>query len=697
MKRTALSFGVALLFAAGCMGGSPVEGDNGAVEGKTGSAKQAVQGAAFTTFDVDVQGCLNGTNPNGVNCNLYSSKQSVYMNGGPGPSALENGTYFFAVLTPGAQNAGFLDGAEGNLSDTTAHGNGDDGSGDDVSNRTFSIADGVITYSGTHANGSDPQGSAVVGLFPFDDTDNPGGEYILAICTEGATDPSECKYDAFKVKTGGCESAADCDDGNPCTTDVCGSDGSCSHAAGNAGAVCRAAAGACDTAEVCTGDSTECPADGKSSGVCRPAAGPCDAPESCDGASNDCPADGFLSSATVCRDAAGACDVAESCTGSSADCPADAKSTDVCRASAGVCDVAESCDGVSNDCPADGFLSAATVCRDAAGACDLAESCTGSSADCPADAKSTAECRGAAGECDVPESCDGVGNDCPADQVKPINTACSSDGSDCTADLCDGSSAACQHPAQIHGHKRYDHNVDGDLGGEAGVAGWQIKVNGVAVASTDASGAYSYFPGFGASGSFTVCEGSSSGWVATTSTCQVVDLGNACSVDFGNVCLGAGGGLTLGFWSNKNGQALITADDLAALSALNLRDAMGSNYDPLTKLSLRTWLLNGTAVNMAYMLSVQLTAMDLNVRHGFVQGSALIYAPGTQSANSDGFASVSAIIAEANAALGADGYTIDGNQDRAYQEALKNALDKANNNLNFLQSGPASCAAPTFN
>ena len=35
------------------------------------------------------------------------------------------------------------------------------------------------------------------------------------------------------------------------------------------------------------------------------------------------------------------------------------------------------------------------------------------------------------------------------------------------------------------------------------------------------------------------------------------------TVEFGNLCLGAGGGLTLGFWSNKNGQALFGADDLA--------------------------------------------------------------------------------------------------------------------------------------
>jgi hypothetical protein len=99
---------------------------------------------------------------------------------------------------------------------------------------------------------------------------------------------------------------------------------------------------------------------------------------------------------------------------------------------------------------------------------------------------------------------------------------------------------------------------------------------------------------------------------------------------------------------------------------------------------------------MSYMLSAQLSAMVLNVRHGLVNGAGMIYAPGTGSASSLGFASVNDIIAEANAALGADGYTPSGDPNRALQEALKNALDAANNNANFVQASPATCAAATF-
>ena len=60
---------------------------------------------------------------------------------------------------------------------------------------------------------------------------------------------------------------------------------------------------------------------------------------------------------------------------------------------------------------------------------------------------STFTCRSAAGECDVEEHCDGSTDACPADARKPSNTACTDDGSICSLDRCDGTSAACQHPA----------------------------------------------------------------------------------------------------------------------------------------------------------------------------------------------------------------------------------------------------------
>ena len=177
-------------------------------------------------------------------------------------------------------------------------------------------------------------------------------------------------------------------------------------------------------------------------------------------------------------------------------------------------------------------------------------------------------------------------------------------------------------------------------------------------------------------------------WLPTTPPSVGVTLAadDDKTVEFGNVCLGAGGGLTLGFWSNRNGQALFGSDDLALMVALNLRNANGTAFDPVSYAAFRTWLLSASATNMAYMLSAQLAAMELNVLNGKVNGSALIYAPGATSANSLGFATVNDVMAEANTSLGANGTTIVASPARTYQEALKTALDNANNNLTFVQA-----------
>jgi hypothetical protein len=46
------------------------------------------------------------------------------------------------------------------------------------------------------------------------------------------------------------------------------------------------------------------------------------------------------------------------------------------------------------------------------------------------------------------------------------------------------------------------------------------------------------------------------------------------------------------------------------------------------------------------------------------------------------------VMAEANTELGVHPTAYDGSPWRSYQAALKNALDKANNSLNFVQAQP---------
>lgn len=457
-----------------------------------------VAGAGYTTFDDALGGCLNGANPNGINCNAYDRKEHVFMSGGPNhpQNGLSDGSYFFAVLTPGSQLDGFLDGAEGNLSDTTVGGTvGDNGSGDLVDNRTFTVlGHEVITYDGTHAMGTTPNGRTAISLFPFDDTDNHGGVYVLAICATGATDPSQCKYDAFRIKEG--------DPGDPTP----------------------------------------------------------------------------------------------------------------------------------------------------------------------------------------------------------------------------------QFPL-VHGGKYYDANLNGQWdGGEPGIPNWQIDYHDM-ISGTVETGPDGLFtlelipdtylfdeklatneitlPNGGPIHAWfqtgnTVDQTSTTGGATATLesdmtyTICVDDDQTVSGLFFGNVCIGAGGGHTIGFWSNKNGQSLIDAGDLLALRNLHLRNGSGTDFDPLAKSTYRTWLLNANAINMAYMLSAQLSASVLNVRNGFVNVDAMVYAPGTTSANALGFARMGDLIAEADAALAADGVVLSDSPVRAYQAALKDALDNANNNKSFVQAGPGTCPTAAF-
>jgi hypothetical protein len=191
------------------------------------AAPSASAQAGFTTIADPAQptnpsgaatgGCLNG--PGGVNCNNYAAKENVYISGGPIANTFGAGCFYFSVLVPGFQNGGFIDGANGNLSDTTPSNDSKSnpseqgaGGGDTAASRIFSVdGAGNVTYPATdpacttspafHATGIQPKtGRLVIQMIPFNDTTNMGGVYIAAVCVVGATDPSQCKFDAFRIK-----------------------------------------------------------------------------------------------------------------------------------------------------------------------------------------------------------------------------------------------------------------------------------------------------------------------------------------------------------------------------------------------------------------------------------------------------------------------------------------------------------------
>ena len=146
-----------------------------------------------------------------------------------------------------------------------------------------------------------------------------------------------------------------------------------------------------------------------------------------------------------------------------------------------------------------------------------------------------------------------------------------------------------------------------------------------------------------------------------------------------------GGGLTPGFWQNKHGLRLI--NEYGALDDLNdlcLRDEGGADADFATPQEFRAWIKMRNAENMAYQLSGHLAAMYMNVLIGSVNGDALVYI-----GNEGDMISIYDLLLEANQALCDDGETFAGDENRDYQEMLKDALDKANNNQNWV--APCSC------
>lgn len=271
----------------------------------------------------------------------------------------------------------------------------------------------------------------------------------------------------------------------------------------------------------------------------------------------------------------------------------------------------------------------------------------------------------------------------------------------------------------VSGLKYYDANANGHHdAGEPGIANWVVDVDdGTATTSvaTDADGRFSLDVD---AGSFTVAEQQAAGWIQTGNrvdqsggTGAVIlnpdmtyavglDAGEAATgLNFGNLCLGAGGGRTIGFWGNKNGKALFATDStgaLALLVGLHLVGEDGTAFDPTSWAQVERWLKGARAVNQAYMASAQLAAMALNVHFGLVDPGALILAEGSASANPAGFATVQDVMNEADAALAADGVTVDGDPNRALQGTLSGILDAANNNRTFVQAGPTDCATPAF-
>ena len=145
------------------------------------------------------------------------------------------------------------------------------------------------------------------------------------------------------------------------------------------------------------------------------------------------------------------------------------------------------------------------------------------------------------------------------------------------------------------------------------------------------------------------------------------------------ICLGAGGGKTIGFWGNKNGQKILD-DKWSGISGVlsnpilaglpNTNAAAPYLNSPA---EIKVFLRKATAKDMQYMLAAQWLAMLFNVKFGDVDGGSLVYP--VIYLGVEGSMTVQDVLD--NVSVSWNGW------DRTTQEYWKNILDDANNNLNF--------------
>src|SRR6266550_4037701 len=252
-----------------------------------------------------------------------------------------------------------------------------------------------------------------------------------------------------------------------------------------------------------------------------------------------------------------------------------------------------------------------------------------------------------------------------------------------------GEDTTCQggppQTASITVCKYYDKNANGTQDtGEPALTGWPFCIDPLdggipaLVTQLTANGGCATWSNLTTPGDYVVTEANAneSNWFHSTNATSLIVFppsGGSETRTFGNYCTSPSGGLTLGFWSNKNGNKLLTGNAngtgttllpavVTLLNSCQMRNANGTvHVFTNTYSAFRSWLLSATATNMAYMLSAQLAALKLDVNFTFVDGNAF-----DLCSNS----TVNGLIATACDQLAMDGNTVAGNPTRIGQEHL---------------------------
>jgi hypothetical protein len=285
-----------------------------------------------------------------------------------------------------------------------------------------------------------------------------------------------------------------------------------------------------------------------------------------------------------------------------------------------------------------------------------------------------------------------------------FDSNCVKEGDD---DTCNGGATPTPTPlpkASITVCKYYDQNANGFQDtGEPNLTGWPFCINPLdggtpaLVTQLTANGGCATWSNLTVPGDYIVTEANAneSNWFHSTGATSLIvfpGAGGSETRTFGNYCTAPSGGLTLGFWSNKNGNKLLTGNANgtgttllpAVVNLLNAPSSCTSYSGPVlvnangtrhtftnSYSAFRTWLLGANAVNMAYMLSAQLVALKLDVYFNFVDGNAYDLCSSMK---------VNDLISSASDQLCMDPNTVSGNPTRVGQEMLKNCIDAINNN-----------------
>jgi alpha-tubulin suppressor-like RCC1 family protein len=297
----------------------------------------------------------------------------------------------------------------------------------------------------------------------------------IAVCNDAnaCTEFDQCKDKVCQ----GTPNAKFCDDGNPCTTDACGTT-ACTHVAH---------AGACDDGNVCTtpdscvggacvggANSCTCSQDAQcldDGNLCngKPFCDTSAAPFSCKlkpGSIVTCAASTDPCKVSACSPGSGTCVAGNAANGTACSDGSVCTDKDTCQNGSCVAGTAITCND-ANVCTADSCdKTNGCVFTPMAGACDDGNACTSpdvcDAGKCTAGPSKTCD---ATGPC-VASACDPVGGGCtksnvtgPCDDGKPCTVgdtcqggACTGgpskscdDGSACTTDSCDASTGACKN------------------------------------------------------------------------------------------------------------------------------------------------------------------------------------------------------------------------------------------------------------